>query len=104
MVLRGATGPPARSIGNAVWALFLVSHMTGSPLCVQACVYSSIVLSHFLRLMADLGPSESLLVKEQGLEYAEFRFVQGNKETLGVLKAVAEWVQILGMLVGHEIE
>ncbi|KAF9511957.1 hypothetical protein BS47DRAFT_1394650 [Hydnum rufescens UP504] len=72
--------------------------------------------------MADLGPYESflarelrttpdiwdppvdLLVKEQGLEYAEFRFVQGNKETLGVLKAVAEWVQILEMLVGHEIE
>ncbi|KAF9511965.1 hypothetical protein BS47DRAFT_1486585 [Hydnum rufescens UP504] len=46
MVLRGATGPPARSIGNAVWALFLI------------------VLSHLLRLMADLGPSESFVARK----------------------------------------
>ncbi|KAF9511180.1 hypothetical protein BS47DRAFT_1197431 [Hydnum rufescens UP504] len=200
------------AIGNAVRALFLISHMSGSPLYVQACVsyrdssasfdwfilarnfYFRIILSHFLRWMADLGPSESsvarklrttsdiicdpsvkfiggglhlqvthhlsprlpghhlraasLLVKEsaeeQLLEFAELRFVQGNKDALGVLnisklnqevwlvlagflrsgcsgphktaqnlpnlrssflmKAVAEQVYILGMLVGHEIE
>jgi len=122
--------------------------MTASPLHVQ------IVLSHFSRSTADLGPTESFVdrqlrttsdvicdpsiefihgglhlqvthhlfprlprhnlraaslfvkefAKEQGLEYAEFRFVEGNKEVLGVLKGVAEQVQILGMVADHEIK
>src|SRR6266576_31890 len=42
----------------------------------------------------------SLLVKEfareQGLTYAEFGFVNGNKEVLGVLQDVAEQVKLLG--------
>ncbi|KAF8632560.1 hypothetical protein AX15_001770 [Amanita polypyramis BW_CC] len=42
----------------------------------------------------------SLLVKdfarEQGISYAEFGFVQGNKEVLGVLQHVADQVKILG--------
>jgi len=141
-LVRGC-GDWKRSLG-----FILVSHMTASPLHVQ------IVLSHFSRSTADLGPSESfvarqlrttsdvicdpsiefihgglhlqvthhlfprlprhnlraasLLVKEfakeQGLEYAEFRFVEGNKEVLGVLRGVAEQVKILGMVADHEIK
>lgn len=112
-----------------------------------------IVLSHFSRSTADLGPQESffarqlrttvdvvcspsiefihgglhlqvthhlfprlprhnlreasLLVKEfakeQGLEYAEFGFVDGNKEVRGVLKQVAEQVKIMAMVADAEV-
>lgn len=34
--------------------------------------------------------------KEQGLTYAEFGFIGGNKEVLGVLKSVAEQVKVIG--------
>src|SRR5258705_6013557 len=107
-----------------------------------------IVLSHFSRSTADLGPTESfadrqlrttsdvicpsyiefihgglhlqvthhlfprlprhnlrqasLLVKEfanqQGLEYAEFKWIDGNREVLGVLEGVAEQAKILGIV------
>lgn len=49
----------------------------------------------------------SLLVKqfakERGLEYAEFGFVQGNREVRGVLKGVAEQVRIMGMVAREEV-
>ena len=35
---------------------------------------------------------------EQGLTYAEFGFVQGNNDVLGVLRDVAEQARILGMV------
>jgi delta8-fatty-acid desaturase len=42
----------------------------------------------------------SVLVKqfaaEQGLVYAEFGFVSGNREVIGMLKGVAEQVQLIG--------
>jgi delta8-fatty-acid desaturase len=48
----------------------------------------------------------SLLVKrfaaEQGLEYAEFGFVEGNREVRGVLRGVAEQVKIMGMVAKQE--
>jgi delta8-fatty-acid desaturase len=40
--------------------------------------------------------------KEQGLTYAEFGFVQGNNDVLGVLRGVAEQVRILGMVADAE--
>jgi sphingolipid 8-(E)-desaturase len=50
----------------------------------------------------------SLLVKkyakEQGLEYAEFGFVQGNGEVRSVLKDVAAQVAIIGKVANAEIE
>ena len=113
-----------------------------------------IVLSHFSRSTADLGPTESfvdrqlrttsdvicspsiefihgglhlqvthhlfprlprhnlrqasLLVKEfakqQGLEYAEFKWIEGNKEVLGVLESVAEQAKILGMVAESKVQ
>ena len=49
----------------------------------------------------------SLLVKEfakeQGLQYAEFGFVEGNAEIRGVLKQVAEQVQIVRMVADSNI-
>jgi delta8-fatty-acid desaturase len=48
----------------------------------------------------------SLLVKafakEQGLEYAEFKFMDGNAEVLGVLKDVAEQVKFVVKVADHE--
>ena len=48
----------------------------------------------------------SLLVKEfakeQGLEYAEFKFIDGNAEVLGVLKDVAEQVKFVAKVANHE--
>lgn len=50
----------------------------------------------------------SLLVKEfareQGLTYAEFGFVDGNKEVLGVLQDVAEQVKLLGKVAASEAQ
>ncbi|KAJ3552652.1 hypothetical protein NP233_g12831 [Leucocoprinus birnbaumii] len=40
--------------------------------------------------------------REQGLVYAEFGFVSGNKEVLGVLRGVAEQVKIVGRVAGVE--
>ena len=49
----------------------------------------------------------SLLVKqfakEQGLEYAEFGFVEGNQEVRSVLKQVAQQVQLVGMVADSHI-
>ena len=42
--------------------------------------------------------------KEQGLEYAEFGFVKGNKEVVGVLRGVAEQVKIVGMVANAEVK
>ncbi|KAI0788497.1 fatty acid/sphingolipid desaturase, partial [Abortiporus biennis] len=125
----------------------LISHIVASPLHVQ------IVLSHFSRSTADLGPVESfasrqlrttadvicsptiefihgglhlqvthhffprlprhnlraasLLVKEfakeQGLEYYEFGFFEGNQEVRNVLQQVAEQVKIVGMVADANI-
>ncbi|EPQ61426.1 hypothetical protein GLOTRDRAFT_29719 [Gloeophyllum trabeum ATCC 11539] len=41
--------------------------------------------------------------KEQGLEYAEFGFVEGNAEVRGALRSVAEQVKIIGMVAEGEI-
>ncbi|KAG8887629.1 hypothetical protein FRB98_009297 [Tulasnella sp. 332] len=126
----------------------LISNIAASPVHVQ------IVLSHFSRSTADLGPTESfvhrqlrttsdvicsdsvaflhgglhlqvthhlfprlprhnlraasLLVKEfaadQGLEYAEFGFVSGNQEVLGVLKEVANQARIVAMVAKEEVK
>jgi len=122
------------------FGFFLLSNMVPSPLHVQ------IVLSHFSRSTADLGPHESfphrqlrttsdvicpdslaflhgglhlqvthhlfprlprhnlrrasMLVKQfaerEGLEYAEFGFIEGNAEVRGVLRHVATQLSIVG--------
>lgn len=145
----------------------LVSHVTASPLHVQVSCFHitpffstlptlhlQIVLSHFSRSTADLGPTESFphrqlrtttdvlcpeylgfihgglhlqvthhlfprlprhnlkkaskLVKEfareQGLEYAEFGFIEGNQEVRGVLKSVAEQVKVMGMVADAHVQ
>ncbi len=50
----------------------------------------------------------SLLVKEfareQGLEYAEFGFVEGNKEVRNVLKDVADQVRVVGMVAESHVK
>lgn len=50
----------------------------------------------------------SMLVKEfaceQGLTYAEFGFVKGNKEVLGVLQDVAEQVKLLAKVAASEAQ
>lgn len=49
----------------------------------------------------------SLIVKEfakqQGLEYCEFGFFEGNSEVRGVLRQVAEQVKIVGMVADSHI-
>jgi len=40
--------------------------------------------------------------KEQGLVYAEFGFVHGNGEVIGVLRGVAEQVKVVGMVAREE--
>ena len=40
---------------------------------------------------------------EQGLKYAEFGFVEGNKDVLGVLKNVADQVKIVGKVADAEV-
>ena len=50
----------------------------------------------------------SAIVKEfaekQGLEYAEFGFVDGNLEVRGVLKQVAEQAKIVGMVADAHVK
>ncbi|KAI0274715.1 delta 8-sphingoloid desaturase protein [Gloeopeniophorella convolvens] len=125
----------------------LVSNMVPSPLHVQ------IVLSHYSRSTADLGPTESFphrqlrtttdvvchpsveflhgglhlqvthhlfprlprhnlkeashlvkeFAKEQGLEYAEFGFLEGNGEVQGTLRGVANQWKIMKMVADAEI-
>ena len=41
---------------------------------------------------------------EQGLVYAEFGFIRGNGDVLGVLKSVAEQACIVGMVARTEIQ
>jgi sphingolipid 8-(E)-desaturase len=42
--------------------------------------------------------------KERGLEYAEFRgFIHGNSVVQGLLKDVAEQLQVMGMVVESEV-
>ncbi|KAF5313204.1 hypothetical protein D9619_003494 [Psilocybe cf. subviscida] len=41
--------------------------------------------------------------REQGLTYAEFGFVQGNRDVLGTLKAVADQVRIMGEVAREEV-
>lgn len=54
---------------------------------------------HNLRKASQLVKS---FAKEQGLTYAEFGFVNGNKEVLGVLRSVAEQVKIVGKVANVE--
>ncbi|KAI0004265.1 fatty acid/sphingolipid desaturase [Russula compacta] len=125
----------------------LVSNMVPSPLHVQ------IVLSHYSRSTADLGPTESFphrqlrtttdvichpfveflhgglhlqvthhlfprlprhnlkeasyfvkeFAKEQGLEYAEFGFIEGNGEVQDTLRGVANQLRIMKMVADSEI-
>ncbi|KAI5121274.1 hypothetical protein M0805_002319 [Coniferiporia weirii] len=132
---------------NALVYLF-ISHAVTSPLHIQ------IVLSHFSRSTADLGPIESFvhrqmrttvdvicpesisfihgglhlqvthhlfprlprhnlkaaskLVKEfgreQGLEYAEFGFIEGNNEVRGVLRGVAQQVKVMSTVADANIK
>lgn len=42
--------------------------------------------------------------QENDLEYAEFKWLDGNREVLGVLESVAEQVKILGLVADHEIQ
>jgi delta8-fatty-acid desaturase len=42
--------------------------------------------------------------QEQGLTYAEFGFVNGNKDVLGVLQNVAEQAKILGKVAAAEAQ
>ena len=42
--------------------------------------------------------------KEQGLEYAEFGFVEGNGDVLGVLRSVSDQMKIMGMVADAEIQ
>jgi delta8-fatty-acid desaturase len=40
--------------------------------------------------------------KEEGLEYAEFKWIDGNREVLGVLKSIADQVKILVLVADNE--
>lgn len=42
--------------------------------------------------------------EEQGLEYAEFGFVEGNKDVRNVLKSVAEQVKIVGIVADSHVQ
>lgn len=54
---------------------------------------------HNLRQASELVKE---FAKEQGLVYAEFGFVDGNKEVLGVLRGVAEQVKLIGTVAEAE--
>lgn len=41
---------------------------------------------------------------DQGLEYAEFGFVNGNMEVLGVLREVADQARIVAMVAREEVK
>lgn len=41
--------------------------------------------------------------EENGLTYAEFGFIAGNQDVLGVLRNVAEQVKIVGMVAQSEV-
>lgn len=43
-------------------------------------------------------------VEKQGLEYAEFGFVDGNNEVRGVLRQVAEQAKIVGMVADAHVK
>ncbi|KAG6842267.1 hypothetical protein C0991_000237 [Blastosporella zonata] len=43
-----------------------------------------------------------LFAQEQGLTYAEFGFVEGNAEVIGVLRGVAEQVKLMGKVANAE--
>jgi len=42
--------------------------------------------------------------KEQGLEYAEFGFLEGNRDVRNVLKSVAEQVKIVGIVADSHVQ
>ena len=42
--------------------------------------------------------------REQGLEYAEFGFIEGNQEVRGVLKSVAQQAKVVGMVAGAHVQ
>ncbi|KAF9455095.1 delta 8-sphingoloid desaturase protein [Macrolepiota fuliginosa MF-IS2] len=56
---------------------------------------------HNLRQASELVKE---FAKEQGLVYAEFGFVDGNKEVLGVLRGVAEQVKLIGTVAKAEAQ
>ncbi|KAF7320058.1 Delta 8-sphingoloid desaturase protein [Mycena kentingensis (nom. inval.)] len=62
----------------------------------------------FPRLPRHNLKAASLLVKEfareQGLVYAEFGWISGNKDVLGVLKGVADQVRIMGKVADAEVK
>jgi len=41
---------------------------------------------------------------EQGLEYAEFGFVEGNNDVRNLLKSVAEQVKIVGIVADSHVQ
>ncbi|OBZ79252.1 Delta(8)-fatty-acid desaturase [Grifola frondosa] len=144
---KGDVGGGGRRTWSNILVYLLLSHIAASPVHVQ------IVLSHFSRSTADVGPVESFaarqlrttvdvicppslafihgglhlqvthhlfprlprhnlleasmlvkeFAKEQGLEFAEFGFIEGNGEVRGVLKQVADQVKIVGMVANAEI-
>ena len=56
---------------------------------------------HNLRKASELVKA---FAAEHGLTYAEFGFVEGNKEVLGTLRAVADQVRLMGTVARVEIE
>lgn len=56
---------------------------------------------HNLRVASKLVKE---FAKEQGLEYAEFGFLNGNQEVRGVLREVANQVKIIGMVADSNIQ
>ena len=62
----------------------------------------------FPRLPRHNLKAASVLVKdfarEQGLTYAEFGFIEGNSDVIGVLRGVANQVRIMTMVADSEIE
>jgi delta8-fatty-acid desaturase len=61
----------------------------------------------FPRLPRHNLKAASLLVKdftaEQGLVYAEFGWINGQKDVLGVLKSVADQVKLIGTVADGEV-
>jgi delta8-fatty-acid desaturase len=42
--------------------------------------------------------------REEGLVYAEFGFVEGNKEVVGVLRGVSEQVRLIGRVAEGQVQ